>query len=460
MENNSSNLGDFSATLSPAPLMGQHMAQPFICQTMAANGGSVGVPMFWSVGQIPQGAVVFTPAFVSNSTIQMNAQSFVPVEECQQSIENRAYEADRQASYLRGDLHAPVHGRRQRERRLESVAADALTSEEIEELRSAVQNNLRKLQNPDSSECFEPFQYPSLTGAKQSCKSKERDNDTLSSASSTCTPESRIERWEDAVDDDDNSATGVSAAKPMDKPSIFDNDIDHMSSELECSSLDRRKKAIEWVISSTQILAFTRRGCRIVQRAMEVAVWEDQERLVEKLQGFVLKALQSPHANYVLQKCFEIMPPHKLQFVLKELRGQGAFVARHRFGCRVLQRALEHCPPEQNEDLIAEVLMHAPQLVRHTYGNFVIQHILQYGTSHQVHFIADVLIADAMRLANHRIASHVMSCALSCCSPDDAQSLTDVLLKEKGQLTDRHFGSFVLREINRVHGHLSDGASN
>jgi hypothetical protein len=137
------------------------------------------------------------------------------------------------------------------------------------------------------------------------------------------------------------------------------------------------------------------------------------------------------------------------------LKGQGAFVARHRFGCRVLQRALEHCLSEQTEELIAEVLAEAPQLVRHTYGNFVIQHIIQYGTSSQVHQIIQVLLADAMRFANHRIASHVMSCALSCCSPEDVQTLTKALVRDEGQLaelTRRHYGSFVVREVNRVNG--------
>jgi hypothetical protein len=423
---------NFPGTFPPIAVTGQQIAQPMLCPTMVANGvASAGLPVFWSVGQVPQGAVVFAQPFVNNSKDQVNTTSFVSMQEYQQNIEDGANESNRRTSHLREDFNAPVFGRRPRDRRPESEGTDALTSEEIEEMRSAVQSNLRKLQDPSSSGCFESFHYQAAAGAKQPYKSKECDNDTHSSASSTCTPESRIERWEDAVDDDASSDSGY-AAKPMDKQSISDTDVEHMLAELESASSDRRKKAVEWVIGSCQLLAFTRRGCRIVQRAMEVAVWEDQERLVKNLEGLVLKALQSPHANYVLQKCFEIMPAHKLQFVLRERKGQGAFVARHRFGCRVLQRALEHCPPEQNKELIAEVLTHAPQLVRHTYGNFVMQHILQYGTSHQVHCIAEVLLADAMRYANHRIASHVMSCALTCCSPDDVQSLTDVLSKGRG----------------------------
>jgi len=77
-----------------------------------------------------------------------------------------------------------------------------------------------------------------------------------------------------------------------------------------------------------------------------------------------------------------------------------------------------------------------------------------------VHQIADVLLDDAIRFASHRIASHVISCALSCCSLDDVQSLTQVLLNEKDHLTDRHYGSFVIREANRINSRLHDVAIN
>jgi hypothetical protein len=300
-----------------------------------------------------------------------------------------------------------------------------------------------------------------LAGARYASKSKDRDSDTLSSSSSTCIPESSHELGDHTADEDAHTSLGylAKAETTAGYLSISDSDVDQMLLEMECSSSDRRKTAVEWVVDNTGDLAFTRRGCRIVQRAMELATSADKQQIVKKLGGQVLEALQSPHANYVLQKCFEIASPDNIQFVLRELKGQGFFVARHRFGCRVLQRALEHCSSEETEELIAEILTEAQQLVRHTYGNFVIQHILQYGTSSQVHQIAEVLLADAIRFAKHRIASHVMSCALSCCSHDDVQELTEALSGAEGQLADlmrRHYGSFVVREVVRVNSSLRD----
>jgi hypothetical protein len=419
-EGNWSNIGDL-----PSAQKGQPMAQPLMCPTM---------PMMWPVGQTAEGGMVYASVVPpTNPDAQIMACYTSPELRQQTNEEHR-----------RHGPNASVNSRWPRQAKPAPASTDALTTDEIEEMRMAVENARRKLQSPES---FVPQRqdFTRFAGVKSPPKSKESDE--FSSSSST-----RMES-EDAADDDVHSNLVCGPANVVNEYRISDADVDSMFLELECLNFEKRKAAIEWIIASTRPLALTRRGCRIVQRAMEVASSPEQERIVANLQGFVLEALQSPHANYVLQKCFEVMPPLKLQFVLRELKGQGIFVARHRFGCRIIQRSIERCTAEQNEDLITEILMDAPQLVRHTYGNFVIQHILQYGTPKQVHQIAEVLLTDAIRFAKHRIASHVMSCAVSCCSPVDVQNLTDILLGEKAQSADlmhRQYGSYVVREVNRV----------
>lgn len=213
------------------------------------------------------------------------------------------------------------------------------------------------------------------------------------------------------------------------------------------------RTTLDEVISTAWSLAVTKRGCRIVQKALEVCSMDERLLVVDQLHGRVLEALKSPHANHVLQKCIEVMPPDHMQFVLTELQGEGTFAARHRFGCRILQRAIEHGHPSQTEELIAELLDDSARLCRHQYGNFVIQHILQHGSpAHRV-VIAEMLCEDTIRLAKHRIASHVLSCAMVHCAKEDVQRLTKVVLQDAGQLADlsrRQYGSFVVREVNRA----------
>ncbi|CAK9104676.1 Maternal protein pumilio, partial [Durusdinium trenchii] len=162
-----------------------------------------------------------------------------------------------------------------------------------------------------------------------------------------------------------------------------------------------RAEALELLGLRAWAMSCSAAGTRVVQKALEVAVrartldgaHQPQRRdgtaaekdtpervaLAEQLQGHVKEAFASPHANHVLQKCIQLIPPERLGFLLAEMHGSAVAAASHRYGCRVLERLLEHCPSEQTAPLIEEVLSGAPQLCRHTFGNFVVQHILEHG---------------------------------------------------------------------------------
>jgi hypothetical protein len=213
------------------------------------------------------------------------------------------------------------------------------------------------------------------------------------------------------------------------------------------------RATLDEVVSSAWWLSWTKRGSRLVQKAIEVGTDEDQKQILGQLHGRVLEALKSPHANHVLQKCIEIMSPDQLQFAMAEIQHDLSFAARHRFGCRILQRLIEHGNPCQTEGLISELVSDAARLCRHQFGNFAIQHILQHGAAAHRSAIAKMLCADTIRLAKHRIASYVISCALSHCAAEDVVMLTQVVLQDAGQLADlsrRQYGSFVVREVHRA----------
>jgi len=229
--------------------------------------------------------------------------------------------------------------------------------------------------------------------------------------------------------------------------------IDPLLLELDSPDETSRQFALDWVANSFWPLALTKRGCRIVQKAIDVGSPAYKKQLVENLHGRVSEAVKSPHTNYVLQKFIETMPPERMQFVMAELQGEGPNVSRHRFGCRIIQRLIEHCTPAQTEPLIQEILGDAASLCLHQYGNFSIQHILQYGSPSQRSTIAQVVEADIIRLAKHRIASHVVSSAMVHCPVEDVQRLTHTVLRDAGKLAHlsrREYGSFVVREVNRA----------
>lgn len=231
--------------------------------------------------------------------------------------------------------------------------------------------------------------------------------------------------------------------------------VDPMMLELENDNVDtrRREVVLERIAESFWPLALNKRGCRILQKAIEVGSPEYQQKLAEQLRGQVHQGIQSPHANYVLQKVIQVLPPKDYLFMLDEIQKHVLYVVRHRFGCRILQRLLEHCTAEQLEPMMNKVVQDTTSLIRHQYGNFVLQHILQYGTPAQRHVIAEVVYSDMIRLAKHRLGSHVVSCALNYCSSEDVGRLTGLVLsdpKQLAELSHREYGSFVVREVNRA----------
>jgi len=222
---------------------------------------------------------------------------------------------------------------------------------------------------------------------------------------------------------------------PCNSPRRCDPDLgatsELVSFEADCEALLRqlgqgectasRQAATEFVTKAVWSLSTSPSGSRLVQRILDVASEAQQLAVASQLRGQVLAATRCPHAHHVLQKCIGTCALHRLPFILDELGGHVAAVARHRFGCRVLERLLERT--WQTELLVHEIVSEAAALSVHPFGNFVVQAVLRFGTAAQRHSMFDILLADAHRLARHRIASNVMRCALVQGSFEDKERL-------------------------------------
>lgn len=227
---------------------------------------------------------------------------------------------------------------------------------------------------------------------------------------------------------------------------------DALVEQLSRGESAERRALMKWITEQAWQMAIRRHGCKVVQKALEVADRSEQLAIAEHLRGRVLEALKSPHANHVLQRCIVLLPPDRLVFVLAELQGRGAELARHRFGCRVIERLIEHCDPQATIMLVDEVLSAAADLARHEFGNYVVQHILEHGTAVQKERVCAALKPQAYKLAKHRVASHVVEHALKYCSNDDRQKLLDAMTsdsKDLASLGRSLYGSFVVRQLGR-----------
>jgi len=221
-----------------------------------------------------------------------------------------------------------------------------------------------------------------------------------------------------------------------------------------------KAEALDQIANSIWPMAVQRHGCRVAQKAFEIADQDQRDLLAEGLRGHIREALESPHGNYVIQKCVESSHRKGAQIVLDEMRGAFLFFSRRRFGCRVIERLMEHCSNTQVSELAQEVMREADMLIQHPYGNFVMQHMLRYGSSGDQHQIVEFLVKDIYVLAKHRVASHVIEAALAHCYPQDRNILVEALSADQAELallTHSHYGSFVAREMMRVQSGMVPG---
>eukprot|EP00931_Biecheleriopsis_adriatica_P012475 TRINITY_DN11362_c0_g1_i1.p1 TRINITY_DN11362_c0_g1~~TRINITY_DN11362_c0_g1_i1.p1 ORF type:complete len:392 (+),score=92.85 TRINITY_DN11362_c0_g1_i1:84-1259(+) len=183
-------------------------------------------------------------------------------------------------------------------------------------------------------------------------------------------------------------------------------------------------------------MALDARGCRVIQRALELADDQSQVALARELHGHVCEALESPHANHVLQRAIELMRPTSVHFVLIELQawGRPAALARHRYGCRVLERLIEHFPMKSLGVFLDEILAESHELSRHVYGNFVVQHVVEHGDQNHRRQIVEMLLKDLMGAALDQHACSVLDKALSYGSHEDQCRLAEQVLRAEGLL--------------------------
>uniref|UniRef100_A0A7S1MJW5 PUM-HD domain-containing protein n=1 Tax=Alexandrium catenella TaxID=2925 RepID=A0A7S1MJW5_ALECA len=239
---------------------------------------------------------------------------------------------------------------------------------------------------------------------------------------------------------------------------------------VDCAALTRaleaggeeREAALAMICRNVDRLAFEREGCRLVQEAFQLADSTSTGALVGGLHGHVLEAVDSQHANYVIQAVVTALPTAMSSFVVKEILGSVTEVARHRFGCRILCRLVEHSGGSDDlaalcEELLAEAGAHCQHPFAHYVIECILEHLPEYGER-----IVRALRADLWGNARHRSGSHVVEAALAYGSEADRHALALQLLGSGRDavlsLAQSQYGSFVLRAVLQVPCDLSEEA--
>jgi hypothetical protein len=216
-------------------------------------------------------------------------------------------------------------------------------------------------------------------------------------------------------------------------------------------------KIVDWVIPGTRTLSLMQCGSRLVQKTVDVASFEKREQLLEALLPEVVEIYTSPHANHVLAKLVEIMPPKSLAGLGNSLRGKATTVARHQFGGRILERLIEHCDEDQIGFLLDELLDDFEALARHQFGNFVVTRLLEHGTAARKHTCVQKLLPHVLQHATHKTACNIVQRMLEHADLSCQAAIADAFLAGTGEtslevIATTRYGSFVIQHlVDRFH---------
>jgi len=261
-----------------------------------------------------------------------------------------------------------------------------------------------------------------------------------------------------SVGTDDLDQDGVDQATSGDEALRAREIADKMLEQLKLGG-HQRQSALH---SFAELVFKSKVSSRAAQMILEEASPSDAEALSSGLRGKVRNAVQSKHANYVVQKIVQVMPAARASFLIEELVDAASDVAKHRSGCRILCRILEHAPrgslsDSTTADLLSKILDDAADLSCHHYGSYVIRHIIEYGLPEHHQRIVDALSADVMRCAKDKFGSHVVEAVIHFSSDDDKLKIVNNLLSNRDQLlslASNQFGRHVVKEMLRMQGDL------
>jgi len=181
---------------------------------------------------------------------------------------------------------------------------------------------------------------------------------------------------------------------------------------------------------------------------------QKQDEILIELRPHVLKCIEDQNGNHVIQKCFETIPPEKLQFIVNEVIKNINQLAFHPYGCRVIQRILEYSTPDETSPILKSLMGSIILLCECQYGNYIMQHLIEKGPEPEKEQLYETLRKNFVKLSQNKFASNVTEKAVIHGSMDFRREVLKVLINKQQEdscslfsMMNHPFGNYVIQRL-------------
>jgi mRNA-binding protein PUF3 len=195
-------------------------------------------------------------------------------------------------------------------------------------------------------------------------------------------------------------------------------------------------------------------ACRVVQKALEHVLVDQQAEMVKELEKDVLKTVKDQNGNHVIQRVIERVPIEYIQPVVDSFRGQIDNLSTNSYGCRVIQRLVEKIPEPQRRFILVELHAAGPKLITDSYGNYVVQHVIEHGLPEDRGKMITLISNQFLMFSKHKFASNVVERCLICGSDAERRELVSTVItkNERGEnnllsLLKDGYGNYVIQKM-------------
>lgn len=199
----------------------------------------------------------------------------------------------------------------------------------------------------------------------------------------------------------------------------------------QACTVRQKKHMLEKLAPSIAAIACDKRGTHALQALIGLLTTpEEQELLLQAMQGHVIELCMNPNGTHVVQHLLYCFVEPSIDRIYAPVVKNLVEVAHHPYGLCVLKKCISQAKPpgKHQKSLLEQLSRNALDLVQSPYGNYAVQHALEEWGGECCLPIFESLEGRILQLSIQKFSSNVVEKMFCAAPPDMRRRFIDELI--------------------------------